>query len=216
MDNTKKLHYSILAGIILVAVIGTIFSGTQTPTGRTTMGVSYDYPYYLESPTYDNRPPIEEHTTSNMPLRPERAPANSYKLEPIDYMRSFFGTTMVFFPEQDPCAHIIQKYINKLDQINTNRIEIFNAGGIDHRFLTMLFEEEDKSMGKLTLVKGFNGKENCRLRYEVSKIVVGISSWLKSMDMIIETEGMLKDTGIYIRRGRVNVPEFDFQCSFGY
>lgn len=216
MDSTKKLHYAILAGIILLAMIGAMFSGKQTPTGMTSMGITHDYPYYLESPAYETRSPVEEHTTSNMPLRPERPPAHSYKLEPIDYMRSFFGTTMVFFPEQNPCAYTIQKYIQNIDMISTNRIEAFNAGGVDHRFLTLLFEEEDKSMGKLTLVKGFEQKNKCRLRYEISRIVVGISSWSKTMNMIIETEGMLRDNKIYITKGSVEVPGYDFQCSFGY
>jgi hypothetical protein len=216
MDSTRKLHYAILAGIILLAMIGAMFSGKQTPTGMTAMGIQHDQPYYLDMPVYDSRPPIEEYAKSNMPLRPERPPAQSYKLEPVDYMRNFFGTTMVFFPEQDPCAFTIQKYVHNLDMISTNRIEVFTSGGKDHKFLTLLFEEEDKSMGKLTLVKGFDQKNKCRLRYELSRIVVGISSWSKTMNMIIEIDGMLRDNKIYITKGSVEVPGYDFQCSFGY
>lgn len=216
MNTTKKAHYTVLAAILLIAIACATFIGEKSITGRTTMGIAHDYPYYLESPAYEHRPPVEEYLESNMPLRPERQPAHSYKLEPIDYIRSFFGTTMVFFPEQNPCAFIVQKYINRLDAIDTDRIETFGAGGTNDRFLTMTFEEEDKSMGKLTLIKGFNGKNTCRIRYEISKIVVGISSWSKTMDLVIETQGRLNGNKIYLEKGSAEVPGFDFQCSFGY
>jgi len=216
MDTTKKIHYSILAGIIIIAIIGALITGEQTPTGMTQLGVSYDYPYYLEQPAYEHSRTVEDYSNQNMPLRPQRPPAQSYKLEPIDYMRSFFGTTMTFFPENNPCADVIKKYITRLDQVETDRIETFGSGTETDRFLTMLFEEEDKSMGKLTLVKGFNGQNNCRLRYEMSKIVVGISSWSKTMDLLIEIEGQYKGNSIFITKGTAEVSGYDFACSFGY
>jgi hypothetical protein len=215
MEPARKLHYIILVFILLVAVAGAMLAGKQTPTGMTTMGQAYDTPYFLERPAYENRPTLERHAASGMPLHPERPMAQSYKIDPIDYFRDFFGTRMVFFPENDPCAVVIQKYVSRLDLVDTDRIETFYAGGVTHRFLTMLFEEQDKSMGKLTLVRGFDDPDYCRLRYEMSKIVVGISSWQKTMTLLVEAEGRHEGNSIRITKGSVSVPGYDFECHLG-
>ncbi|MBW2973670.1 hypothetical protein KY346_04710 [Candidatus Woesearchaeota archaeon] len=215
MDTSRKIHYAILAGILIIAIIGAAITGKQTPTGMTSLGVVHDYPYYLNQPAHTNRPAIEKQTAGGMPTNPERAPARSYKLEPVDYIRNFFGTTMVFFPEYDPCAYAMLKYVRRLDAINSDRIELFSSGEGNHKFMTMIFEEEDKSMGKLTLIRGFDDPNRCLLLYDITKTVIGISSWQKTMTLQVEAEGIHTGQSIHVIRGKVSVPGFGFECTFG-
>jgi len=205
IDFHKKLHYLILAGILLVAIIGAAVSHDQTPTGMTPMAV--EVPYYAQK---ENGYYPQE--TTRMPSYPEKGPAQAHKIEAMDYVQYFFGTATFFYPE-NPCAKVIQEQLNRVNLLETARIETFSGGdgGLTDKYRTLLFEGE-KMVGAITMVQGFGDPNKVRLTYEISKAIVSINAWQETMTLRIELEGLHEGEDIFFTHGSLEV--FDFQCSF--
>ncbi|MBW3004912.1 hypothetical protein KY310_03695 [Candidatus Woesearchaeota archaeon] len=204
----KKIHYLILAGILLVAVIGAFVSQGQTPTGMTPMAVEVPYYAQKENGYY------QQEIVNQVPSYPEKGPAQAHKIEVMDYVRYFFGTATFFFPE-DPCANVIEEQLNRVNLLETSRLETFSGGdgGFTDKYRTLLFEGE-KMVGAITLVQGFGDKNKIKLFYEISKAIVSINAWQETMTLRIELEGLHEKEDIFFTKGTLQV--FDFQCSFGY
>jgi len=206
MEGFKKIHYFILAGILLIAIMGASITGRQTPTGMTPLSV--EVPYYLQTGNgYQG-------STKQIPLYPERGPAQAHKVEAMDYVRHFFGTATFFFPAEDPCANVIEEQLNRVNLLETARIETFSGGtGFTDKYRTLLFEGE-KMVGIITLVQGFGDPNKVKLFYEISKAIVSINAWQETMTLRIELEGIHEGEDIFFTKGSLEV--FDFECSFGY
>lgn len=205
IDYHKKLHYLILAGILLVAIIGAAVSHDQTPTGMTPMAV--EVPYYAQK---DNGY-YQQEVVKQMPTYPEKGPAQAHKVEAMDYVRHFFGTVTFFFPE-DPCAKVIEEQLNRVNLLETARIETFSGGtGWTNKYRTLLFEGE-KMVGQITLVQGFDDPHKVKMFYEISKAIVSINAWQETMTLRIELEGLHEGEDIFFTHGNLQV--FDFQCSY--
>ena len=227
MEGLKKLHYLILAGIILIAIIGATITGKQTPTGMTSMGIQHENPYYLGQEQYQLRQPvmaIQEPGAPLLPTHPERKSSHSYKVEPIDHFRAFFGTTLIFFPENNPCSTVIQKYLQKLQTLESTRIDFFSGGSGENKFLTMLYEDVEAQLGTLTLQRGFDDPNKCKLHYDIKKAIIGVSDWHEYMGMHIDVEGKHAGDKIYCERGKVEIKNYGevgetdthFKCEWGY
>ena len=202
----KKLHYLILAGILIVAIIGAVISQDQTPTGMTSMGTQLHWTeqpttQYLESP-------------SGVLARPEKAPTQAHKVEAIDYVHYFFGNNVFIFPNH-PCARAINEQLSALKSLQSGRIETFGGGMPRNQYRTILFEGE-KQIGKVLLVEGFDdpGKGKVKLLFSVSKAIVSINSWQDTMTLDVELHGVNHGEQTVFDSGRLRVASFE--CQFGY
>jgi len=206
IDYHKKLHYLILGGILLVAIIGAVVSHDQTPTGMTPMAI--EVPYYAQK----ENGYFQQELVKQMPTYPEKGPAQAHKIEVMDYVRHFFGTATFFYPE-DPCANVIREQLNHVNLLETSRLETFSGGdgGLTDKYRTLLFEGE-KMVGAITLVQGFGDPNKVRLHYEISKAIVSINAWQETMTLNIEIEGIHEGEDIFFTHGSLEV--FDFKCSF--
>lgn len=204
--DQKKLHYLLLAGILLVAIIGAAVSHDQTPTGMTPMSV--EIPYYAQK---DNGY-FHQEIVKQMPTYPEKGPAQAHKVEAMDYVRHFFGTAVFYFPEKDPCAKVIEEQLNRVNLLETARIETFSGGtGFTNKYRTLLFEGE-KMVGQITMIQGFGEPNKVKMYYTISKAIVSINAWQETMKLKIELEGLHKGKDIFFTHGNLQV--FDFECSY--
>ncbi|MBD3304371.1 hypothetical protein GF343_04440 [Candidatus Woesearchaeota archaeon] len=206
IDYHKKLHYLILAGILLVAIIGAAVSHDQTPTGMTPMSIEVPYYAQKENGYYP------QGNVKQAPSYPEKGPAQAHKIEAMDYVQYFFGTATFFYPE-DPCAKVIEEQLNRVNLLETARIETFSGGDgrFTDKYRTLLFEGE-KMVGQITMVQGFGDPNKVKLFYEISKAIVSINAWQENMKLRIELEGLHEGEDIFFTHGSLKV--FDFQCSF--
>ena len=203
----KKIHYLILAGILLVAVIGAAITQKQAATGMTPLSI--DTPYYAQKEKSSIAPVITRH----IPAYPQKGPAQVHKIEAIDHIIHFFGTAAYYVPE-NPCAKAIEEQLHHVDLLETARIETFSGGtGWTDKYKTILFEG-DKTIGKITLVHGFGNPHQVKMNYEIAKTIVSINAWQETMDLKITLEGTHNGQNIRFTKGSLEV--FDFQCRFGY
>ena len=203
----QKKHMIIII-ILMISIIGIFAVNTKTSiTGMTPMSI--EVPYYMQK---DNGY-YPQSSIMQTPSYPERSPAQAHKIEAMDYVRDFFGTATFFYPE-DPCANVIQEQLQRVNYLETSRLETFSGGtGWTDKYRTLLFEGE-KMVGAITIVQGFGDPNKVKFYYEISKAIVSINAWQETMTLQIEMEGINEKDDIFFTRGSLNV--FDFKCSYGY
>lgn len=203
----QKKHMIIII-ILMISTIGIFTINTKTSiTGMT--------PLSIETPWYEQKVNgyYTQETVREFPNRPQKAPTQAHKIEAMDYVRNFFGTTTFLFPE-DPCAQVIEEQLKRVNYLETARIETFSGGtGWTDKYRTLLFEGE-KMVGEITLVQGFGDPNRIKLYYDITKAIVSINSWQENMKLRIELDGINEQENIFFTRGSLKV--MDFKCSYGY
>lgn len=203
----QKKHMTLII-ILMISAIGIFTMNTRSNmTGMT--------PLSIETPWYAQKANgyYPQSSIKQIPSYPERGPAQAHKIEAMDYVRDFFGTATFFYPE-DSCANVIQEQLNRVNLLETARIETFSGGiGWTDKYRTLLFEGE-KMVGEITLIQGFGDPNRVKLYYEITKAIVSINSWQENMKLRIELEGINEEEDIFFTRGSLKV--LDFQCRYGY
>jgi hypothetical protein len=150
--------------------------------------------------------------TIGIPFKQPTKPAVVQKLEVIDNIRGFFGTSMLIYPKGDACARVINEMCDQIKYLNTAKMESRFAGE-ENRFLALIFEE-DKKLGKLTLIKGFTEPDAVKLYFTLRDTVMSIQGWQEIMSLDIKLEGRQAEDGtVFWNKGNMTV--LDFECSFG-
>lgn len=152
--------------------------------------------------------------TVGMPFTNPAKPAVVHKVEVIDHLQAFYGTDRFLYPADDPCARVMDDIADELKYLNTAKMEDMFAGDNGNRFLVMIFEE-DKRLGKMTLMKGFKSPDAVKLYFTIRTIVTSIAGWKEIMNMDVILEGRQAEDGtVLFEKGSTKA--LDFECSFGY
>ena len=152
--------------------------------------------------------------TIGIPFKQPTQPAEVHKVEVIDHLHAFYGTSTFLYPTNNPCARVMNDIGDELKYLNTAKMENFYAGDNGNRFLVMIFEE-DKKLGKMTLIKGFDSPDTVKIYFTIRTTVTSIGSWQEIMDMDVTLEGRQeKDGTVLFEKGSAKA--LDFECIFGY
>jgi len=183
--NEKNLVL-ILGLIILIALVGFASTHKQSSTGMVVPGT-----------------PIEKPMLSGAPAQ------YWHEVELTDNIYRFFGTEKFIFPDH-PCGRIADELIEQLKHTTTTGMETFTAGD-NNKFETIIFKDRT-SLGKITLIQGFETPEAVQFHATTRKIVITIDGWKEIMDLEISLKGTRSENTINFEKGKISAS--DFECQF--